>query len=77
MHTFCTYHLWFSPSFSSRQTELPCTGLQELGVWMLCDCSWTMMCHWMMKTVYEGKNPLLILQTCALLGGAGLAKAAP
>lgn len=71
MHAFCIHKLWLAPLFSSRQTELPCTGPQELDMWMLCDCSWTMMYRWMMRTVYEGKHPLLILQMCALLGVLG------
>ncbi|XP_058702944.1 ankyrin repeat and death domain-containing protein 1A isoform X2 [Poecile atricapillus] len=47
------------------QTGLPCTGLQEQGAWMLCDCSWITMSLWMMKTVYRGDSPLHVLQMCS------------
>lgn len=64
----CIHQPRLSPSFSSRQTELPCTGPREQGTWTLCDCSWTTTCRWMTKTVYEGRSPLSVLQMCSVLG---------
>lgn len=67
-HALCIHQPSLSPSFPSRQTGLPCTGPQEQGTWMLCDCSWITMSQWMTKTVYEGKSPLRVLQMCSVLG---------